>query len=292
MTELPKFHEIFIPLLETLKDGLAIHHNDLRKKIRDAYYSNLPEELLLQQTKNGDPIILNRIGWAKVYLKQAGMVQQPARAMVQITSKGLAALSKGSLTLKDIKSDPDFLSHRETIKNATQSSESGEELSPQDLIDSGIQAIEDQVKSDLLDRLSVVDPYYFELIVLQLFKKMGYGEFTETSKSGDYGIDGIINQDELGLDKIYVQAKRYNGHNVRELEIRNFIGAMSGDTQKGIFVTTSSFDKGAVKKAHEAHHAILLIDGSRLVELMYKYGIGVQVKSTYDIKDIDEDYFA
>lgn len=292
MKQLPKFHEIFIPVLETLRDGQIIHHNDLRKKVRDAYYANLPENLLMQQTKSGDPIILNRIGWAKVYLKQAGMLTQPSRAMVQITPKGLDALNQGVLTLKDIKADPDFLAHREKAKAAAENTLGEDESSPQDLIDAGIQAIENQVKSDLLERLSTIDPYYFELVVLQLFRKMGYGEFKETAKSGDYGIDGIINQDELGLDKIYVQVKRYNGHSVRELDIRNFIGAMSGDTQKGIFVTTSTFDSGAIRKANEARHMILLIDGERLVDLMYKYGIGVQVKSTYYIKDIDEDYFA
>ncbi len=136
-----------------------------------------------------------------------------------------------------------------------------------------------------------IDPYYFEKVILILLKKMGYGDFVETAKSGDGGIDGIINEDKLGLEKIYIQAKRYNENKVREKEIRNFIGAMSGDTTKGIFVTTSTFDDSAIKKAREAHHKIILIDGNKLVDLMHQYGVGVQVSNVYEVKEIDEDFF-
>ena len=108
--------------------------------------------------------------------------------------------------------------------------------------------IENEIKNELLEKLKELDPFYFEKVILILLKKMGYGDFVETSKTGDGGIDGIINEDKLGLDKIYIQAKRYGENKVREKDIRNFIGAMSGDTQKGVFVTTSSFDKGAEKR--------------------------------------------
>jgi restriction system protein len=120
---------------------------------------------------------------------------------------------------------------------------------------------------------------------------MGYGNYIETSKSHDGGIDGIINEDKLGLEKIYIQAKRYSENKIREKDIRNFIGAMSGDTRKGVFVTTSLFDDLAIKKAKEAHHTIILIDGSKLVELLYQYNVGVQIFETYEIKKIDEDFF-
>lgn len=120
---------------------------------------------------------------------------------------------------------------------------------------------------------------------------MGYGEFIETSKSGDGGIDGIINEDKLGLDKIYIQAKRFNENKVREKDIRNFIGAMSGDTNKGVFVTTSLFDTGAIEKAKNAHHKIILLDGNKLVELMHEFNVGVQIKTTYEVKQLDEDFF-
>lgn len=136
-----------------------------------------------------------------------------------------------------------------------------------------------------------MDPYAFEKIILILLKKMGYGDFIETSKSGDGGIDGIINEDQLGLEKIYIQAKRYSENKVRETDIRNFIGAMSGNTRKGIFVTTSSFGEKAKVKARDAHHTIILLDGSKLVDLMHKYNVGVQTKSYYEIKAVDNDFF-
>lgn len=288
---LPKYHETFIPVLDILKDGKPIHYNELRKLVRDKYYSDLPEELLSLKTKSGDPLILNRIGWAKAYLKEAGMVVQPERAMVQITPKGLETLKKGSLSLQELKNDPGYLETRKRKELQSKEAVSNEEASPQDLIDEGVQSIEDEVKSDLLDKLKTIDPYYFEQVVNDLFEKMGYGGAKTTVKSGDRGIDGIINQDELGLEKIYIQAKRFNDHNVREPDIRNFIGAMSGDTQKGIFVTTSSFDIKAVNKARDASHKIILIDGMKLADLMYRFGVGVQVANTYEVKEIDEDYF-
>lgn len=291
MNRLPKYHETFIPVLNVLKDEKPVHYNELRKRVRDEYYSELPEELLSLKTKSGDQLILNRIGWAKAYLKEAGMVIQPERAMVQITPKGLETLKKGSLTLQELKNDPDYLETRKRKEMQSKEAVSSEEASPQDLIDEGVQSIEDEVKSDLLDKLKTIDPYYFEQVVNDLFEKMGYGGAKTTVKSGDKGIDGIINQDELGLEKIYIQAKRFNGHNVREPDIRNFIGAMSGDTQKGIFVTTSAFDSKAVEKAHDANHKIILIDGMKLADLMYRFGVGVQVANTYEAKEIDEDYF-
>ena len=151
--------------------------------------------------------------------------------------------------------------------------------------------IDVQVKDELLEKLKTIDPFYFERVILILLKKMGYGDFIETSKTGDGGIDGIINEDKLGLDKIYIQAKRYGENKVREKDIRNFIGAMSGDTQKGVFVTTSTFDSAAAKKAHDAHHTIILIDGQKLVDLMYAYNVGIQIKSTYEVKVLDNDFF-
>jgi len=163
--------------------------------------------------------------------------------------------------------------------------------SPQDLIEDGFASIKINVKAELLDRLKTIDPFYFEKVILILLKKMGYGEFTETKRTGDGGIDGIINQDQLGINKIYIQAKRYAENKVREKEIRNFIGAMGGDTTNGVFVTTSTFDDGAVEKAKQAHHKIILIDGHRLTELMFEFGVGVQTRSVYELKDIDEDFF-
>jgi len=267
--DIPKYHETFIPILEILSDGKIIHYNDLRKRVRDKYYSDLSNELLNKKTTTGANVLIDRIGWGKSYLKQGKFLFYPERAMVQITEKGKAVLKNEKFTLKELKKDSDYIAYQEAKKAAKESK--GEELenenaSPQDLIDSGFSAIETQVKSDLLERLKDIDPYYFEKVILILLQKMGYGDFVETSKSNDGGIDGIINEDKLGLEKIFIQAKRYNENKVREKDIRNFIGAMSGDTSKGVFVTTSNFDDSAIKKAREAHHTIILIDGNKLVE--------------------------
>lgn len=296
--ELPKYHETFTPILEVLSNGEAIHYNELQTKVRDKYYSDLPQNLLDKKTSSGANVLLDRIGWGKSYLKQGKLVEYPKRAMVQITEKGKAIVKKGGITLQELNQDEDFLEYRKEskLKNEKKKEDEVEEIfienaSPQDLIDSGFSTIETQVKTELLEKLKSIDPYYFEKVILILLKKMGYGDFIETSKSGDGGIDGIINEDKLGLEKIYTQAKRYNENKVREKEIRNFIGAMSGDTSKGVFITTSTFDESAIKKAREAHHSIILIDGVKLVDLMYQYKVGVQVKTVYEIKELDNDFF-
>jgi len=288
--EIPKFHETFNPILEVLSDGEIIHHRELLKKVVDKFYSDLPPELLDQKTKSGETLILNRIAWGKSYLKKGGYIIYPERGMVQITEKGKVQQSK--LTLKDVEGDSGILKFysEEKTKGVTNDTEI-RNSSPQDLIDKGFSEIETQVKNELLEKLKTTDPYYFEKVILILLKKMGYGDFIETAKSGDGGVDGIINEDKLGLDKIYIQAKRYGENKVREKDIRNFIGAMSGDTGKGVFVTTSDFDIGASTKAHDAHHTIILIDGNKLVDLMHQYNVGIQIKSTYEVKELDEDFF-
>jgi len=294
--ELPKYHESFIPVLKILSNGDSFSSRELGERVRDEFYADLPKELLRKKTKSGANVLLDRIQWAKSYLKMGKFVVYPTRGRVQITEKGKQLLKHGSFTLEDLKSDVDFMNHLETRDNKQEDDNQVEPIdidnaSPQDLIDSGFSTIETEVKAELLERLKEVDPYYFEKVILILLKKMGYGDFIETSKSGDGGIDGIINEDKLGLEKIYTQAKRYNDAKVREKDIRNFIGAMSGDTSKGVFITTSSFDIGAIKKAREAHHSIILIDGVKLVDLMHQYDVGVQVKTIYEVKELDNDFF-
>ena len=210
---------------------------------------------------------------------------------MQITEKGLEQNSQ--LSLKDVEEDNPlkFYQTEESEESEGDEIKKIENASPQDLIDEGFEKIEEEIKEELLEKLKNIDPYYFEKVILILLKKMGYGDFVETSKSSDGGIDGIINEDKLGLDKIYIQAKRFSENKVREKDIRNFIGAMSGDTNKGVFVTTSIFDKGAIEKAKNAHHKIILIDGSKLVDLMHEFNVGIQVKLVYEVKHLDEDFF-
>lgn len=294
--ELPKYHETFMPILETLNSIESISSRELAIRVRDKYYSDLPKELLNKKTSTGANTLIDRILWGKSYLKMGKFVFYPKRGMVQIGEKGKQVLAGGKLLLSDLQNDPDFIQHRSSVKsrkdNETEiDTVDVDSASPQDLIDTGFSTIETEVKTELLDKLKELDPYFFEKVILILLKKMGYGDFIETSKSGDGGIDGIINEDKLGLEKIYTQAKRYTENKVREKDIRNFIGAMSGDTTKGVFITTSTFDDSAIKKAREAHHSIILIDGSNLVDLMHQYNVGVQVKTTYEVKEIDNDFF-
>ena len=292
--ELPKYHETFIPILEILNEEESIHHRDLSNRVKEKYYSNLPIELLELKTSSGANVLIDRIGWGKSYLKQGKFVIYPKRGEVQITQKGKETLKNGKFTLQDLKNDIDFLEYRKLskLKKENEVEEVNvENASPQDLIDSGFTAIKSEVKEELLEKLKGIDPYYFEKVILILLEKMGYGDFIETTKSNDGGIDGVINEDKLGLDKIYIQAKRYGENKVREKEIRNFIGAMSGDTKKGVFVTTSDFDIKAVKKANDAHHSIILINGTKLVDLMHQFNVGIQIKTVYEVKELDNDFF-
>jgi len=292
--QIPKFHETFIPILKILESNEELHVEELKRRVRDTFYSDLPQELLNQKTSTGSLLLMSRIGWGKSYLKQGKLLEQPKRGYVKIMPKGLAALKIGALTLVELRKDSDFLEAQNS--KAEEKKEKYIELtdkdfSPQDLIEDGFESIKQNIKVELLERLKKIDPFYFEKVILILLKKMGYGEFVETKKTGDGGIDGIINQDQLGINKIYIQAKRYTENKVREKDIRNFIGAMSGDTTNGVFVTTSTFDEAAVIKAKEAHHKIILIDGYKLTELMFEFGVGVQTTTTYEMKEVDEDFF-
>lgn len=292
--QIPKFHEAFIPILKALEQRDEIHSEELKRKVRDVDYADLPSELLTQKISSGGLLIINRIGWGISYLKHGKFVEQPRRAYVKITAKGLIALKAGHLTYAELKKDSDYL-ESQTSKDKAKKEKSIEvtekDYSPQDLIEDGFASIKQNIKADLLERLKNIDPFYFEKVILILLKRMGYGEFVETKKTGDGGIDGIINQDQLGINKIYIQAKRYAENKVREKDIRNFIGAMSGDTMNGVFVTTSTFDDAAVVKAREAHHKIILIDGAKLTELMFEFGVGVQTITTYEMKEVDDDFF-
>jgi restriction system protein len=289
--DIPKFDETFLPILATLKSGKVFRTRELIDEVKSNFYSGLTEQQLKQETKSGDLLIDNRIAWGKSYLKKGGYIFFPERGQVQITEKGKNHSS--DLTVRDMENEKSFFDFYKQEKTNSINSDNTEPIisSPQDLIDEGFSRIEDDVKTELLSKLKTIDPYFFEKVVLRLLKKMGYGDFIETSKSGDGGIDGIINEDQLGLDRIYIQAKRFNEGKVREKDIRNFIGAMSGDTNKGVFVTTSDYDEKAMEKARSAHHKIICIDGQKLVALMHEYNVGIQVKTTYEIKQIDEDFF-
>jgi restriction system protein len=301
MKPMPKYDEIMYPLLDYIRDEKEYNVREILDNIADKYFQ-LSEEQKKEIASNGHLRFLDRTLWARTYLKKAGLVEDPRRGFVKITPSGLDFLN----TKRDIKkiADEDLLQFESFIDFVKVSKEKSKEdkntieenilskNTPQENIEYGFNEISKSLQFDLLQKLKAMDPYYFEKVILILFQKMGYGDFEETSKSKDGGIDGIINQDKLGIERIYTQAKRYTTGNVGEKEIRNFIGAMSGDVSKGIFVTTSSFDQSAINKAKDArNHKIILIDGQRLTELMIEYGIGVQIVQEFKLKEIDDDFF-
>jgi restriction system protein len=196
--QIPKFHETFNPILKILEDGEIIHHRTMAQRVIDNFYSNLPKELLEQKTKSGDILIMNRIAWGKSYLKKGGFIIFPKRGMVQITKKGKNALNQ-DLKLSDIENSENYLKFYSAEKSKDDTKEITS-ATPQDLIDTGVNKIELEVKEELLEKLKSIDPFYFERVILILLKKMGYGAVIETSKTGDGGIDGIINEDQLGLN--------------------------------------------------------------------------------------------
>lgn len=289
---IPKFYDTFLPILKALQNDEVVETSDLPERLlKDRYFHLTPEELN-QKMDSGGNLYRNRVNWGKSYLKQGKYISQPSRGLVKITEKGKQLLKSGitAFTLEDLKNDKEYLAHEPLTKDKKALIA---EYSPLDLIEKGGEELSKRLKSELLEKVYSVDPYYFQNIILLLFKKMGYGDFETTPKSGDGGVDGIINQDQLGIERIFIQAKRYKRENkVRELDIRNFIGAMSGEVRTGIFVTTSSFDENAIKKAqNDRNHTIVLIDGDRLANLMIKFNVGIQVKAAYEVKEIDEDFF-
>ena len=285
---LPTALQTTLPILKSLStETSAIQVHDLYKKTLN-HEIKLTEEERQQKMPKGVLYINDRLSWGKTFLKKVGLVEYPTRGYVKITTQGLDLLTK-KITLDELIKliDDAYKADDEAVPSE---SDVG---SPTESIADAVHTIEQELSNNLLEKLQSTNPYYFEKIVLKLFKEMRYGDFAETSKSGDKGIDGIMTEDALGFECIYVQAKRYQtGNLVREPEIRNFIGAMSGDVRKGIFVTTSSFHDLAIKKAETSHnHKIMLIDGKRLVALMIKYNIGVQIKDVYETKEIDIDFF-
>ncbi|HEY0908203.1 MAG TPA: restriction endonuclease [Candidatus Paceibacterota bacterium] len=292
---IPKFDETMLPILTVLKEKGPLQIREISKLLEDKF--SLTESEKNETVSNGETRFHDRVSWGRTYLKKAGLVSQDSKGSdVRITEEGVRVLDSGiaQLSLKYLERYPSFVFFAEGSKKTPEevNNSLSEKFSPQDMIDQGFKRFSNTLKSDLLEKLQSSNPYFFERVALILFQKMGYGDFQETSKSGDGGIDGIISQDKLGLEKIYIQAKRFaNTNKVREPEIRNFIGAMSADVSKGIFVTTSAFDDSAIKKAANASHKIVLIDGEQLTDLMIKYSVGVQKSISYELKQIDLDFF-
>lgn len=247
----------------------------------------------------------NRVHWAKSYLKQAGLVKATRRGYFVITDRGKAALSNPMATIdnsfleqfdefQEFKSRTRVVSGDDPVEAAT----SDGDATPDELLRSAHQKITAALSADLLDRVRAASPAFFENLIVELLLAMGYGGTSEGAgkalgKSGDGGIDGVIDQDPLGVDQIYIQAKRYaDGNSIGAGDIRDFFGALNlKKAQKGIFVTTSSFSPPAVQTAKDLGMRIVLIDGIQLTILMIRYNIGCRDEEVLHLKRIDEDFF-
>jgi len=294
---IPKFNETMLPILEVISDGREYTMSQVIEELYNVF--NVTEEEKKEKIWNWTLAFNNKVWWWKSYIRQAGLISHPKRWVFKITKEWKKVLSENldEITVDYLKKFPSFIKFiTPNKKQKTDIKENNgnniEELTPIDLIEKWYDNIKKSLQSELLEELKKVNPYHFERIILELFKKMWYGDFEETPKTWDGWIDWIIHQDQLWIERIYTQAKRYTKNNVWERDIRNFIWAMSWDVSKWIFVTTSDFDKKAIKKAEEAKlHKIILINWDDLIDLMIKYNIWVQVKNVYKIKRIDSDFF-
>jgi restriction system protein len=309
---IPKYDEIMLPLLKVLSDGQSHTKRELTEKMAD-HFQLTPEEREQMLPSTRVTYIKHRTGWAAFGLRKAGLATNPVEGTLQITEQGrqfLATNPSGRLTNRVLMQFEPFRQFVQEMKerNAAAAkkaatspqplpvSSADEETTPEERIESAFAELREKLITDLRAKLASVDPFRFEQVVLDLLVAMGYGgsrkEAAEvTQKTGDEGIDGVINEDRLGLDVIYIQAKRWK-HNVGRPEIQSFVGALAGKkANKGIFITTSSFHDNATDYAAGLHNKVILVDGRRLAELMIEHDIGVAKEHAYSIKKIDSDYF-
>jgi len=307
---IPKYDEITLPLLQLLKDGNEHHLRDLSNRIAE-YFKLSDEERNLLLPSATSTYIRNRTGWAGFHLRKAGLAELTGEATLRITPPGIEVVRNPPPKL-DREALGQFEPFRQFMAeqkqrghmaaktkagNAAQPASAEEQdAPPEERMEAAFSEVRETLVGDLRAKLAAIDPFRFEQVVLDLLVAMGYGgsrkEAAEvTRKTGDEGIDGVINEDRLGLDVIYIQAKRWKS-NVGRPEIQSFVGALAGKkANKGVFITTSEFHDNAQEYAISLHQKVVLIGGRRLAELMIEHNIGVAEEHAYRIKKIDSDYF-
>lgn len=291
---IPQYQEFMNPALQALKDGQTKHIAEIEKTVASLLHltkQNMQEFLPSRKQS----VVRNRLNWALYYMYRAGLLSKGGRGFYTITQEGKNALSSGNIInksfLKKYKSFTSFLDISHNKPTQAFDTAFDEDADPTTRISNAIEDFNKRTRQDLLDQLKQVDPIHFERICLELMKAMGYGdEISLTPKSHDGGIDGIINEDALGLDKIYLQAKRYTENKVTGKEMRDFLGGLTDrKTKKGVLITTSDFDKTALETANRNN--IIMIAGNKLTALLIKYNVGVRIKETYEIKEVDWTFF-
>ena len=297
---IPDYQACMLPLLKFVSD--KNEHN--MKEVIDHFniLFDLTDEEKTRMLPSGlQSVIMNRAGWARTYLKKAGLIEQPKRAFFQITQRGLDLLNEGikEINIKVLDRYEEFKAFR--AKKIDQIEDDKNEIrsdikTPEESIEIGFQRLNDSISEDIIIKVKECSPSFFEKLVVDLFIKMGYGGSLKDAghvigKSGDGGIDGIIKEDKLGLDVIYIQAKRWENV-VGRPEIQKFAGALLGQkAKKGIFITTSWFTAEAKDFVKGLDNKIILIDGEMLAELMLEYNLGVSIYKSYNLKRVDSDYF-
>ena len=293
---IPSYKEMMLPILEFVAQRKEANRSEISKFIIE--YFKLTDEEILQKIKSGTLTYISRTGWALSYLATTAQVRsKPKMIPLQKVGRSLFSITnfgKEMISGKDAKEK--FISWYDEIYKQEIKQEKKEvvENTPDDNIEEALCKIKEELKSEILSSILEKEPRFFEHLVTELLEKMDYGTGSLTNKGPDGGIDGIIDEDELGLSKIYIQAKRYkDGSNIGRQEIQQFIGAISNkNTKKGVFITTAKFTKEAQTFVKDSQNfSVVLIDGDRLAELMIKYKVGVQIGQIYEICKIDTDFF-
>lgn len=298
---IPDYQTLMLPLLQLAGDN---HEHTLREATdKLALEFKLTDEELAELLPSGtQPVFRNRVGWAKGYMKQAGLLELPKRGSFQITQSGLDLLAtKPSRVDNSVLGQYDeFVDFKNRKKEKNDQELKVPDIespdTPEDALAKAYKKIRAEIESELLSLAKSTSPSFFEQLVIDLLVKMGYGGNRQDAakavgQSGDEGIDGIINEDLLGLDVVYIQAKRWEG-TVSRPELQKFTGALAGkQAKKGIFITTSKFTSGAEEYVAKIDLRIILIDGEKLARLMLDHNVGVSTVGNYEIKKIDSDYF-
>ncbi|MFB2839116.1 winged helix-turn-helix domain-containing protein [Floridanema evergladense] len=298
---IPDFQKIMLPLLKYAADGKEHSLREAIEALTEEF--NLSDEERKELLPSGQQAVFdNRVGWARTHLKKAGLLEDPKRGFFKITDRGLQILNQSptEINLNFLMQFPEFIKFRTTRKETENNDTEIPEIldkTPQESIEFGYQKIRKDLEFELLNRVKSCSADFFERLVVDLLVRMGYGGSRRDAgkaigKSGDGGIDGIIKEDKLGLDIVFIQAKRWDNTVVGRPEIQKFVGALHGQrARKGVFITTSTFSHDAREYVSIIDSKIVLIDGQQLAQFMIDNNVGVSTVSTYEIKKIDSDYF-
>lgn len=290
-----------LPFLKHLGDGNEHTLRDAEEALA-AHFKLTPSERAELLPSGQQGIFKNRIGWARTYLKKAALLESPKRAVFKITDRGLQALATNPprIDAKFLEQWPEFIEFRDISKPGAEPTQAAElplaKTTPEESIELAYQGLREQLAQELLSRILSCSPTFFEQLVVELLVKMGYGGSRRDAgerigQTGDGGIDGIIKEDRLGLDTIFIQAKRWQG-SVGRPEIQKFVGALQGQrARKGVFITTSNYTSDAVDYASRIDTKVVLIDGKKLSSLMIDFDVGVSASASYVVKRVDSDYF-